>query len=273
MTLEEHAPTIDVCADPPRTAPSASPAPTRVTAPAVASTLPAVQRGLRVKRLLDLLLSGFMILLFLPIMIVVAAAVLIADGRPILYSHDRLGRNRRTFRMHKFRTMVVDADSMEEYLVPPGAKPQFDPRVTRLGRFLRKTSLDELPQMFDVFRGSMSLVGPRPILPQQLGTLPSELARRFEVPQGVTGLWQIKGRADISIHSQYVDEVQQEVVQITNYLRYDLEYLDRRNLLFDIGIILRTPVALVAYLIHRDPDHVPVMPDGDLQPGDRPTAA
>jgi lipopolysaccharide/colanic/teichoic acid biosynthesis glycosyltransferase len=166
-----------------------------------------------------------------PLMLVVAIAIKLEDGGPILYSSARVGENGRIFYMHKFRSMVVNADKLQHIVnqVDENGKVLFkhadDPRITRLGRFLRRTSIDELPQLFNVIKGEMSLVGPRPELPWLVETYEPWQRKRFAVPQGITGWWQVNGRSDNPMHL-HTDQ--------------DLYYVQHYSLWLDIQILWRT---------------------------------
>jgi lipopolysaccharide/colanic/teichoic acid biosynthesis glycosyltransferase len=160
----------------------------------------------RTKRILDLLLASVLLVLTAPILLVVAAAVWLESGSPILFRQERIGRNGKPFRCLKFRTMRQDAErilgadpALRELHRKNGFKlpPELDPRVTRLGRFLRATSLDELPQLFNVIGGTMSLVGPRPVVPEELKEYGPHVGAYLAVRPGVTGAWQVSGRSRI----------------------------------------------------------------------------
>lgn len=185
------------------------------------------------KRLFDLVVSFVLLILLLPIFFAIAIAVLIDGGWPVLYASDRVGENgRRRILIFKFRSMVRNADILRRDLLPmnhrtdgPLFKMKNDPRVTRVGSFLRRWTLDELPQLWNVFRGRMSLVGPRPHLPDEVERY-SPLERRvFAVKPGMTGLAQISGRSDL----QFSEEV-----------RLDLQYVEEWSLLLDLWILWRT---------------------------------
>ncbi|HZO08323.1 MAG TPA: sugar transferase [Myxococcota bacterium] len=164
-----------------------------------------------------------------------ALAVLVYDGRPVFFSQDRTGRGGRRFRMYKFRTMVANAAELKAELVAlnqlsgPDFKIENDPRITRLGAMLRKTSLDEVPQLLNVLRGEMSLVGPRPTS-FEASTYDLWHTERLEVTPGITGLWQVSGRSDVDFDDR---------------VRLDIEYLEKRSFGFDLWILFRTVVALV----------------------------
>lgn len=192
---------------------------------------------LAVKRALDLACVLASLPLTLPIALLIAAAVKIGTPGPVFFAQDRYGLGKRRFRMYKFRTMVAGAERLQEALEQyneqrgPVFKMRDDPRVTRLGRFLRKSSLDELPQLYNVLRGEMSLVGPRPLATRDVGLFSEPwLMRRFSVRPGLTCLWQISGRSNL---------------EFDRWVELDLEYIDRWSLRMDMGILLRTaPVVL-----------------------------
>jgi len=188
----------------------------------------------RAKRAFDLTVC----LLLLPAAAAIVAAcsllVLVSDGRPVFFAQDRTGRGGRRFRMYKFRTMVTNATELKADLAAlnqlsgPDFKIANDPRVTKLGAFLRKTSLDELPQLLNVLRGKMSLVGPRPTS-FAASTYDLWHTERLEVLPGITGLWQVSGRSELDFDDR---------------VRLDIEYLERRGFWFDLVILLRTVAAL-----------------------------
>jgi lipopolysaccharide/colanic/teichoic acid biosynthesis glycosyltransferase len=183
-----------------------------------------------VKRAVDVTFCLASLPLLLPILTVCAIAVWLNDPGPVLFTQMRTGKGGRRFKMYKFRTMLKNAEELKEKyshlneLQWPDFKITNDPRVTRVGRFLRRTSLDELPQFFNVLQGDMSLVGPRPT-----SFSPSNYAlwhwERLEVLPGVTGLWQIRGRSDLEFDER---------------LRLDIEYIENQSLLLDLKIMWRT---------------------------------
>jgi len=189
-----------------------------------------------IKRAFDFVVGLFLLMLSLPTMLIIAFAVLIESGWPALIKQERVGENGRVFKMLKFRSMVPQAEAMTPAALGQGSvgevlhKQPADPRVTRLGRVLRRFSLDELPQLFNVLAGDMSLVGPRPELPWLVDRYESWQRKRFAVPQGITGWWQINGRSDRPMHLNTED---------------DLYYVYNYSLLFDIQILLRTPLAVL----------------------------
>lgn len=166
--------------------------------------------SLVIKRLFDIVSSGILIILLTPVWIVIAIAIKCDSKGPILFKQGRRTKDGRVFQMYKFRSMVVNAEQMGTGLF----NYENDPRVTKVGRKLRDSSLDELPQLFNIFKGDMSVIGPRPCVTYELGdfdTLNKKYKKRFEVKAGLTGLAQIKGRNDISwdekvtYDNQYVD--------------------------------------------------------------------
>jgi len=190
-----------------------------------------------VKRLLDIVVSALAIIAFAPLMLIIALAVKFTSDGPVLFVQDRYGLNKRLFKMLKFRTMVVDAEQRQASLENqneasgPVFKIRQDPRVTPLGKFLRKTSLDELPQLFNVLRGHMSLVGPRPLPLRDVSRFEdSWLMRRFSVKPGLTCLWQVSGRSNTSFNE---------------WIAQDLEYIDRWSMRLDLEILMRTVPAVV----------------------------
>jgi exopolysaccharide biosynthesis polyprenyl glycosylphosphotransferase len=189
-----------------------------------------------VKRMFDLVISTATLLLSWPVMLTIAAAIKLDSPGPALFVQERIGENGRPFKMFKFRSMVVNA----EHLAPvtnrdAGGvvvhKVPDDPRVTRVGRFIRRTSLDELPQLFNVIRGEMSLVGPRPELPRLVEHYEMWQRRRFAVPPGMTGWWQVNGRGDRLMHLHTEDDL----YYIQNYS----PLLDLRILWRTVGVVLR----------------------------------
>jgi exopolysaccharide biosynthesis polyprenyl glycosylphosphotransferase len=194
---------------------------------------PVIRNGWRAtaKRSFDVVGAGVGLLLLSPVVALAALAVRLDSKGPIFYGQTRVGRGNRPFRIWKFRTMVPDADSMVAELADrneadgPLFKIADDPRITRVGRILRKTSIDELPQLWNVLRNEMSLVGPRPGLPAEAVQWDAEVRERLRVKPGITGMWQVSGRSDSSF-----DE----------YARLDLYYVHNWSLLVDLGILLRT---------------------------------
>jgi exopolysaccharide biosynthesis polyprenyl glycosylphosphotransferase len=183
-----------------------------------------------VKHFVDRLGSALLLLVIAPLLLVLAIGVKL-DGGPVFFRQTRVGRRGVTFTMLKFRSMIIDAEAKLSELVVDneGAGPMFkmkrDPRITRFGAFLRRYSLDELPQLFNVLGGSMSLVGPRPPLPREVATYARDAQRRLLVKPGLTGLWQISGRSDLTWEQS---------------VRLDLRYVENWNLALDALILWRT---------------------------------
>ena len=195
------------------------------------------------KRLIDVAGSLIAIVLTIPVMATVALALLISDGRPVLFRQARVGRGGRTFTILKFRTMVKGAERMLGELQSRNERqgPLFkltqDPRVTRLGHFLRNSSIDELPQLLNVLKGDMSLVGPRPALPTETAQFGPELRdTRQRVRPGITGLWQIKARDSASFEE---------------YERLDCEYVEALTVRRDLAILALTLPAVIGNARHR----------------------
>jgi exopolysaccharide biosynthesis polyprenyl glycosylphosphotransferase len=189
-----------------------------------------------VKRTLDITVSALTLVVLSPVLLLIALLVLITSGSPVFFSQDRAGQRGELFRMWKFRTMVRDADQQREALREatntegPVAKFVDDPRITPFGRFLRRWSLDELPQLFNVLRGDMSLVGPRPHPVDDVERYRSSDVRRLLAKPGMTGLWQVAGRSDLS----WDDAVE-----------LDLLYIENWSVLADIAILIRTVQAVI----------------------------
>jgi exopolysaccharide biosynthesis polyprenyl glycosylphosphotransferase len=190
-----------------------------------------------VKRAADLVLTGLGLLVISPLLLLIAAAVKLGDGGPVVFRQTRVGLDGSTFTMYKFRSMRVDAEARlaELRASNPGMgmlfKMQDDPRITWVGKFLRRFSLDELPQLFNVIGGSMSLVGPRPPLPSEVDEYEDHARRRLLVTPGLTGLWQVSGRSLLSWEET---------------VRLDLRYVENWTLTLDLLIMWKTFFAVVA---------------------------
>jgi Undecaprenyl-phosphate galactose phosphotransferase WbaP len=193
------------------------------------------------KRALDIIGAGVGLVLLAPFFLIVALMVR-ADGGPAFFAHQRVGRGGKLFGCLKFRSMVVDSQARLESLLAndPVARAEWeatrklknDPRITRIGRFLRSTSLDELPQLINVLLGEMSLVGPRPVQEAEIDRYYGASAAHYmAVRPGITGLWQVSGRSETSYESR---------------VALDVSYVSRPSLLADISILLRTPVAVLS---------------------------
>ena len=195
------------------------------------ASLASVQRAS--KRAFDIVVASVIAFLALPLMAAAAVAIRIEGRGPVLFTQIRVGHHGETFRILKFRTMDVDAEAKLTDLAStnerngPLFKMQRDPRVTRVGRLLRAVSLDELPQLFNVIAGTMSLVGPRPALPAEVADFPIELQARHEVRPGITGLWQVEARDNPSFEA---------------YRRLDLFYVENWSLTLDLVIVVATAV-------------------------------
>lgn len=195
------------------------------------------QRAMRaVKGGLDRTCAGLSLVLLAPMLLGIAIAIRLSSSGPALYLQTRIGRDGKPFRIVKFRTMHRGAEALVPYLrkLNVAAGPMFkvpgDPRVTRVGRFLRRYSLDELPQLFNILVGSMSLVGPRPPLPGEVASYDAIARRRLQVKPGLTGLWQVSGRSDLTWQES---------------LDLDLSYVEQWSLALDAAVLLKTPAAVV----------------------------
>lgn len=188
------------------------------------------------KRLMDIIISAIVILVTSPIMILTAIAIKLDSPGPIIYKSKRMGENGRVFNMYKFRSMCQDADVRQKDIIKRDKdgniihKSTNDSRVTRVGKFIRKTSIDELAQMFNIFKGDMSLVGPRPELPMLVYDYQTWQFARFAVPQGLTGWWQVNGRSSKLMHL---------------HTEYDLYYVQNYSLMLDVKILWKTIPAVI----------------------------
>ncbi|MDH4196074.1 MAG: sugar transferase [Candidatus Aminicenantes bacterium] len=200
-------------------------------------TTPDDEWALGVKRWMDIVISGSLLILLSPLLLLIALAVKTTSKGPIFYRWNVLGLNKRPFRSWKFRTMIPNADEMKAELkgrnimTGPVFKLAEDPRVTKVGRFLRKYSLDELPQLWSVLKGDMSLVGPRPVFPHELKGYESWHRRKLSIKPGITCLWQVSGR--------------NEVRDFDAWVRLDLEYIDTWSLGLDLRILFKTVGAVL----------------------------
>jgi exopolysaccharide biosynthesis polyprenyl glycosylphosphotransferase len=200
------------------------------------SSTPQDAAGLLVKRTLDVTVSAAGLVLLAPLMLLIALAVRLGSPGPAIFSQERVGLNGRPFRLHKFRSMYRDAERRKAALVHrnevsgPVFKMERDPRITPLGRWLRKFSLDELPQLWNVLAGDMSLVGPRPPLSDEVARYERWQKRKLSMKPGITCLWQVNGRSSVPFE---------------DWMRLDLEYIDNWSLALDAKILLRTIPAVV----------------------------
>lgn len=183
------------------------------------------------KRLFDIVAATCGIVILSPLMIIIAVLIKAEDHGPVFYKQVRVGKNGKTFKMYKFRSMFVNADKMLDRLKDqndvdgPMFKMKDDPRVTKIGHFIRKHSLDELPQFLNVLKGDMSLVGPRPPLPSEVAEYSEYDKQRLFVTPGCTGLWQATERNEVGFN---------EMVQL------DIQYIKRASFIFDLWIIWKT---------------------------------
>jgi exopolysaccharide biosynthesis polyprenyl glycosylphosphotransferase len=189
------------------------------------------------KRLVDVLGAALALLVLAPVILVLAIIIRLTTHGPVFYRSKRIGRGGREFTFYKLRSMVKDAHARRDHLTHlneadgPVFKIARDPRITPIGRFMRSTSLDEVPQFWNVLRGDMSLVGPRPPIPEEVAQYEPWQLRRLDVRPGLTCLWQISGRSRIGFHE---------------WMRLDLEYIRHRSLKLDLKILLRTIPAVLS---------------------------
>lgn len=183
------------------------------------------------KRIIDIIGAGLGLILLSPIIAIVACAVKVTSKGPIFFSQKRVGKNGELFEMYKFRSMVVNAEELKENLEDqnemsgPMFKIKDDPRVTKVGKFIRKTSIDELPQLWNVLKGDMSLVGPRPSLPKEVEQFDNWMFKRLSVRPGLTCYWQVSGRNNIDFE---------------DWMKLDVKYVEERNIWIDIKLIFKT---------------------------------
>ena len=183
------------------------------------------------KRTMDILCSLIGLILLTPIFLIVGILIKLESKGPVFFSQERIGKYGDTFKMYKFRSMVVNAEELKEKLrcqnemSGPMFKMKDDPRVTKVGKFIRKTSIDELPQLLNVLKGEMSLVGPRPSLPKEVEKFDNWMMTRLEVKPGLTCYWQGSGRNDIDFE---------------DWMKLDVRYVRERSTLVDIKLILKT---------------------------------
>ena len=183
------------------------------------------------KRIIDIVCSLMGLIVLGPVFIIVALVIKIESKGPIVFIQKRVGENGLTFNMYKFRSMVKNAEVLKENLADknemngPMFKIKKDPRITRIGKFIRKTSIDELPQLVNVLKGEMSLVGPRPSLQSEIMNFEKWMMKRLDVKPGLTCYWQVSGRNDI---------------EFKEWMKLDVKYVDERNTLVDIKLIVKT---------------------------------
>lgn len=194
------------------------------------------------KRIFDIVIAVFLLGLVAPVLFIISVLIYLSSGRPIIFAHERVGFQGATFKCYKFRTMVNNADErLEAYLRQfPDAKDEwnrfhklkYDPRVTALGRFLRKSSVDELPQLINVLRGDMSCVGPRPVTKKELARYRNAAKQYIKVRPGITGLWQVSGRSNMSYENRII---------------LDSIYVKRWTVGLDVKILVKTIPAVVRF--------------------------
>lgn len=190
-----------------------------------------------VKHFFDVLLSATALIVLSPLMLLTAICIKAEDGGPVFYSQLRAGKDGKTFRFYKFRSMYVDADQKLDNLRSrnesdgPTFKMCNDPRITKVGRVIRKLSIDELPQLVNVVAGEMSIVGPRPPLPEEIKSYTQEQMHRLDVKPGLTCFWQCSGRSDLSFDK---------------WMELDMKYIRERSLWTDFKIILKTVPAVLS---------------------------
>ncbi|MDM0979086.1 sugar transferase [Clostridium perfringens] len=184
------------------------------------------------KRAIDILGSGFGLIILSPVFLIVAIAIKLEDSKgSVLFSQKRVGQYGKEFNMYKFRSMVSNAEELKAKLMEqnemsgPMFKMKHDPRITKVGKFIRKTSIDELPQLINILKGEMSLVGPRPSLPKEVDKFEPWMLERLEVKPGLTCYWQVMGRNDIDFE---------------DWMKLDVKYVHDRNLWLDVKLIFKT---------------------------------
>lgn len=183
------------------------------------------------KRTMDILCSLGGLIILTPLFLIVGILIKLESKGPVIFSQERIGKDGNVFKMHKFRSMVVNAEELKEKLhhknemSGPMFKMKDDPRITNIGKFIRKTSVDELPQLFNVLKGDMSLVGPRPSLPKEVEEFDNWMMRRLQVKPGLTCYWQVSGRNDIDFE---------------DWMKLDIKYVRERSTFVDIKLIFKT---------------------------------
>lgn len=187
------------------------------------------------KRTVDVICSFIGLIILMPLLITIAILIRVESEGPIFFTQNRVGKNGIIFKMYKFRSMVVNAEELKEKLasknerIGPMFKIKEDPRVTKIGRLIRKTSIDELPQLVNILKGDMSIVGPRPSLPDEVEQFEDWMLKRLDVKPGLTCYWQVFGRNDI---------------EFAEWMKLDVKYVDERNIFIDIKLILKTFLVL-----------------------------
>ena len=188
------------------------------------------------KRTVDIICSLIGLIVLIPILVIVAIFIRIESKGSIIFTQDRVGKDGIVFKMYKFRSMVDNAEELKEKLcdknerIGPMFKIKNDPRITNVGRFIRKTSVDELPQLLNILKGEMTIVGPRPSLPDEVKEFEGWMLKRLNVKPGLTCYWQVLGRNDI---------------EFNEWMKLDIKYVKERNILIDIKLILKTFFVLI----------------------------
>lgn len=192
-----------------------------------------------VKRIFDIIVSGISLILLLPIFLVIGIMIRIDSKGPVFYKHKRIGKNGEYIYLYKFRSMYIDSQKrLEKMLENPEIRKEWeenfklknDPRITKIGNILRKTSLDELPQLLNIFNGDMSIVGPRPVIDKEIDKYGEKKDKFLSVTPGLTGWWAVNGRSCTSYEER---------------MKLELYYVDHRSLLLDLKIILKTFIAVI----------------------------
>ncbi len=187
------------------------------------------------KRAMDIVASLFGLIILSPLLILVSILIKLESSGPILFKQERVGLKGKNFVMYKFRSMVINAEELKAKLESqnemsgPMFKIKNDPRVTKVGKFIRKTSIDELPQLINILKGEMSIVGPRPSLPKEVDRFEEWMLRRLDAKPGLTCYWQVRGRNNIGFEE---------------WMSMDIDYVSKRNIWIDIKLIFRTIVLL-----------------------------
>ncbi|MVX64177.1 sugar transferase [Clostridium chromiireducens] len=183
------------------------------------------------KRTMDVICSLVGLIILSPIFLVVTILIRVESEGNAIFAQERVGKNGKRFKMYKFRSMVVNAEELKDKLTSknemtgPMFKMKDDPRITKIGKFIRKTSIDELPQLINVFKGEMSLVGPRPSLPKEVMKFEDWMMKRLEVKPGLTCYWQVSGRNDIGFE---------------DWMKLDVKYVKERNTFVDVMLVFKT---------------------------------
>jgi lipopolysaccharide/colanic/teichoic acid biosynthesis glycosyltransferase len=184
-----------------------------------------------IKRAADIICSSLALIVLFPILVVVSILIKIETKGQVIFSQDRVGIDGKIFKMYKFRSMVTNAEELKEKLMEQNERsgPMFkirdDPRITKVGRFIRKTSIDELPQLVNILKGDMSIVGPRPSLPKEVKQFEGWMIKRLNVKPGLTCYWQVAGRNDIDFEE---------------WMKLDVRYVAERNIIIDAKLIFKT---------------------------------